>query len=221
MKDKIKKLLFQKSNVRIEDNNLLLQELPFYGVGGTICRIEEAEEAYYKVLYNQDGSINPIKIPVPKKKKKNLKYLLDDYFKDLSNYLDKFRDKHVELDNNTYKEVLTKKQFLLLSSVTFLASIFSIPFLFTTATIGLIFSAVSILSFYIVCDIHKKDVNNINERDIFINQYREFEKFLREFKDGNTSFKSITKTKYSSIKKMDNSYLKPFNRIKNLVREIA
>lgn len=221
MIDKIKKIIFEKNNSQIEENNLLLQKLPFYGVGGSIYRIEEADEAYYKILYNQDGSINPNKIPVPKKKKKNLKYLLDDYFKDLSNYLDKYKDKHIELDNNNYKEVLTNKQFILLSSVTFLASIFSIPFLFTTTTIGLVFSAISILSLYIVCDIHKKDVKNINERDIFINQYKELEKYLKDYNTGNTDVKTIIKTRYSSVKKMEHSYLKPFYIIKKLVREIA
>lgn len=221
MKDKIKRILFQKNNEQIDDNNLLLQELPFYGIGGTIYRIEEAEESYYKILYNQDGSINPNKIPVPKKKKKNLKYLLDDYFKDLSNYLDKYKDKYIELNNNTYKEVLSKKEFVLLSSVTFLASIFSIPFLFTTATIGLIFSAISILSFYIVCDIHKKDIKNINERDIFVNQYSELEQYFSDYNTGNTDLKTITKTRYSSVKKIEHSYLRPLHIIRKLVREIA
>ena len=168
----MKKLLFKKDDNQSNDNNLLLQELPFYGIGGTICRIEEAEESYYKVLYNQDGSINPLKIPVPKKKKKNFKYLLDDYFKDLVNYLDKFKNKHIELETSTYKEVLTNKQFILLSIITFLASIFSIPFLFTTTIIGLIFSTVSILSLYIVCDIHKKDAQTVNSRNVFIKQYK-------------------------------------------------
>lgn len=221
MMDKIKGILLERNNFEIDDTNLLLQELPFYGVGGSIYRIEEAEESYYKVLYNQDGSINPLKIPVPKKKKKNLKYLLDDYFKDLSNYLDKFKNKHIELNNSTYKEVLSKKQFILLSLVTFLASIFSIPFLFTTTTIGLIFSAISILSLYIVCDIHKKDINNIKERDTFVNQYIELEKYLMDYNTGNSSFKAKSRTKYSSVKKMERSYLKPFNIIKKLVREIA
>lgn len=217
----MKKILFKKSDNLGNDNNLLLQELPFYGIGGTICRIEEAEESYYKVLYNQDGSINPLKIPVPKKKKKNFKYLLDDYFKDLGNYLDMFKNKHIELETNTYKEVLTNKQFILLSTITFLASIFSIPFLFTTTIIGLIFSAVSILSLYIVCDIHKKDVQTINERNIFIDGYKKLEKDLKDYNAGKTNFKVKDKTMHQKIKKIDNSYLKPLNRIKNLVREIA
>lgn len=217
----MKKILFKKDDNQSNDNNLLLQELPFYGIGGTICRIEEAEESYYKVLYNQDGSINPLKIPVPKKKKKNFKYLLDDYFKDLGNYLDKFKNKHIELETNTYKEVLTNKQFILLSTITFLASIFSIPFLFTTTIIGLIFSAVSILSLYIVCDIHKKDVQTINERNIFIDEYKKLEKYLKDYNTGKTNFKAKDKPMHQEIKKIDNSYLKPLNRIKNLVREIA
>lgn len=221
MIDKIRGILFKRNDFEIDDNNLLLQELPFYGVGGSIYRIEEADESYYKVLYNQDGSINPIKIPVPKKKKKNLKYLLDDYFRDLSCYLDKYRDKHIEFYNSNYKEVLTNKQFILLSLVTFLASILSIPFLFTTTIVGLVFSAISILSLYIVCDIHKKDIKNINERAIFGNQYKELERYLKDYNTGNTDIKTIAKTKYSSVKKMDHSYFKPFYIIKKLVREIA
>lgn len=218
----MKKILFRKDDeLNNNDNNLLLQELPFYGIGGSIYRIEEAEEAYYKVLYNQDGSINPLKIPVPKKKKKNLQYLLDDYFKDLSNYLEKFKNKYIEYENNNYKVALTNKQFILLSLITFLASVFSMPFLFTTATIGLIFSVASILSLYIVCDIHKKDVKIITQRNMFIKQYSKLERDLKEYSVSKTKFKTKDKTIYSSVNKMDNSYLKPFNKIKNLVREIA
>ena len=218
----MKKTLFRKDNKLSNDNNnLLLQELPFYGIGGTIYRIEEAEEAYYKVLYNQDGSINLNKIPVPKKKKRNLQYLLDDYFKDLSNYLDKFNNKYIEFENNTYKEILTNKQFILLLIITFLSSIFSIPFLFTTTTTGLIFSTVSVLSLYIVCDIHKKDAQTVNSRNVFIKQYKELESSLKNYQSNKISLKNSERAKNRQIKAMDNSYFKPFIKIKNLIREIA
>ena len=61
----------QKNNPdELDTNTLLAPEIPFYGKAGTICRIEEDSESYYKVLYNQDGSIKKQKVPVPKKKAK-------------------------------------------------------------------------------------------------------------------------------------------------------
>lgn len=215
------KSLFQKTSYNNDDNKLLLSELPFYGIGGTIYRIEEAEESYYKILYNQDGSINPNKIPVPKKKSKNLQFLLKDYFMDLSNYLSKFENQYLDYENNTVKETLTNKQFILLVIITSLASIFSIPFLFTTTTIGLLFSTVSLLSLYIVCDIHKKDINNNNKRNTFMKQYKDLERDLANYNSGKNIINEKKETIYSEIKKVDKSYLKIFPKIKTLTKEIA
>lgn len=212
-------LKFKKNSY--SNNNQLLTELPFYGIGGSIYRIEEAEEAYYKVLYNHDGSINSNKIPVPKKKNKNLQFLLKDYFEDLNKYLELFQNQYLDYENSSNKVTLTNKQFILLAIITLLASIFSIPFLFTTTYIGLLFSTISVLSLYIVCDIHKKDINRNKERNNFMKQYKELERDLANYRSGKSILKENNKTIYTEIKEVDKSNLKILPKIKTLTKDIV
>lgn len=198
---------------------VLLPKLPFYGIGGTICRVEEAPESYYKVLYNSDGTINPQKIPVPKNKNKNYDLILNDYCKDLKNYLDKFQNQYLEYENSINKPTLTNKQFYILAAVTSLATIASIPFLLSTAWTGLLFTAISTLFLYIVCDIRKKDIKNNNQRNNFKKKYKQYKRALANYRSGNPMFEDkIIETTYTEFKKIDKSYLKIFPKIKILVK---
>lgn len=185
-------LLFQskKENlIEVDDNLLLVPELPFYGIAGTICRIEEAPEAYYKVLYNQDGTINPLKIPVPKKKKRNLSLLLGDYINDVKKYLEVYQDKYIDYSDKKVKPILNKREFYILLVITILATMASIPFLFTTVVVGLFFSTVSTLSLYVVIDIHKKDREKDDNNKNFVAKYRVLEKLLSDYQDGKSIIK--------------------------------
>lgn len=214
--------IFQtKKNELLDDTNeLLFDELPFYGISGTICRIEEAPESYYKVLYNQDGTINPQKLPVSKKKGKKFIAIQEDYYSEVKNILTKFKDQYMEYENNKYNPTLTNNQFYILAIVTFLASMASIPFLLTTAWIGLVFETISVLSLYIVCDIHKKDVQNKKERTAFMNKYIKLERDLVDYQTGNFSYKDKkVKTEYTKIEEIDKSHLKTFPNIKMLTKE--
>lgn len=210
--------IFQsKKNNLLENNKLLFSEIPFYGIGGTIYRFEEADDSYYKVIYNQDGTINPQKLPISKKKGKNYRLLENDYYKEIEKYLKNLNDKYLEYTNNSYKANLTNKQFYILAIATFLASIVSIPFLLTTAWIGLVFATISVLSLYIVCDVHKKDVQNIKERSSFITQYKELERALTNYNLGSTNSKGKnTETTYTKIEGIDKSHVKIIPNIKIL-----
>ena len=214
--------LFKSKKDKTSENNIeiLLPELPFYGLGGTIYRIEEAPESYYKVLYNQDGSINPQKIPVPKKKNKNFNLILKDYCEDLKNYLDKFQNQYLEYENNIDNPVLTNKQFYALAIVTALATVSSIPFLLTTAWTGIIFGTISALSLYVVCDIHKKDLQKIKSHNKFKKQYKKYQRDLVDYCSGNPIYKEKqAETIYTEIKKVDKSYLKIFPKIRILKKD--
>ena len=210
--------IFQaKKNNLQENNRLLFNELPFYGKGGTIYRLEEADDAYYKVIYNQDGTIKPQKLPISKKKGRNYRLLESEYYKEVEKYLKCLNDKYLEVENTSYKTTLSNKQFYALAIVTFLASVASIPFLLTTATIGLVFETISILALYIVCDIHKKDVKNIKEHSSFVKKYKELERDFANYNLGNTNSKEkTTETTYTKIEGIDKSHQKAIPNIKIL-----
>lgn len=222
IKDTILSLLpiTKKQNSQSNNNQILLPKIPFYGINGTICHVEEAPESYYKVLYNQDGTINPNKIPVPKKKTKNFNLILKDYCEDLKKYLEKLESKYLEAENTIIKPVLSKKQFISLTIVTTLASIASIPFLFTTTWAGIAFGSFSIFSLYVVCDIHKKDTQKINASNKFKKQYKELQRNYVDYKNGNPIYKEKTnETIYTEIEKIDKSHLRIFPKIKILTKE--
>lgn len=212
--------LFKQNTIPTNDNiKLLLPELPFYGVSGTIYRIEEAPESYYKVLYNANGTINPQKIPVPKNKKRNFKPILDDYCKDLKNYLDKFQNQYLEYENDTIKQNLTNKQFYLLASIATISTIISIPILLTTAWTGLVLSTISALSLYILCDIHKKDITTNKNRINFKKQYKSYQRDLANYRSSNPVYQKHYETTYTKIDGVDKSYLKFFPKIRILRKD--
>lgn len=213
--------LFQnkKDNIVEDDNLVLLKELPFYGIGGTIYRIEEAPECYYKVLYNQDGSINSLKIPVPKKKTKNLSLIIDDYINEIKKYLEVSYDKYIDCSDKEIKRVLNNKEFYMLFVITLLACLASIPFLFTTIWVGLLFSTISTLALYIVCDIHKKDKEKEKEYIIFKSQYKELQKVLDDYNVGKSIIKDNSKEVFSNKSTRLESNVNILGKINMLINE--
>ena len=222
MKDILLSLLpIQKNEMEeLNNNQILLPEIPFYGISGSICRVEEAEESYYKVLYNQNGTINPHKIPVPKKKTKNFNLIVKDYCEDIKNYLEKYENKYLEIENTIINPTLTKNQYYALITVTILASLASIPFLFTTSIAGVIFGSISMFSLYLVYDINKKDTKKIKDNNNFKKRYKELQRSYVDYKNGNPIYKVKTnETVYTEIEKVDKSNLKFFPKIKILTKE--
>lgn len=200
--------LFKKKQTD-EDIKLLLPELPFYGKGGSICRIIDAPESYYKVLYTSNGGISNTLIPVPKNKGRNFKLILNDYCCDLKSYLDEFQNQYLEYESTKIKKKLSNKQFYILASIVAICTIISIPVLLTTSWIGLVFSSVSAFSLYMICDIRNKDVTNENTRKNFIRQYNNYQRALANYKSSNPVYKErYEKTLYPEIPKKDTSYLR-------------
>lgn len=188
------------NNTKGNDSTILLTEIPFCGLAGTISRIEETKDSYYKVLYNADGTINKTKLPVPKKKNKNKKNLFNDYYNDLEKYLDRNKAKYLEFKNTNIIPKLSKKQFLALATVTSLASLASLPLLLSTTFVGLMFGTISVFSLYVVCEVYKKDKDEIIKRNNFVNDYDQYQRNFVDYKAKNESNKAVTpKTQYTEI----------------------
>lgn len=210
----------EKGNSIDNNNQILLPEIPFYGISGTICRIEETEDSYYKVLYNQDGTIKSQKIPVPKKKSKNLSLLLNDYCNDLKKYLEKYKNEYGDCEKKQTDLFLTDKQFYLLIILTLLATLASLPFIFTTTAIGIIFSTISVTSLYIVCDIRNKDIQKNKKYSEFKKQYQQLERDLIEYQTGNIKGEiKREETICTKINELNKSNLKLFSEMNLLIKE--
>lgn len=210
----------QTKNIESNDSTILLPRIPFYGIAGSISHIEEAKDSYYKILYNVDGTINKNKIPVPKKKTKNKKYLLNDYYNDLEKYLERNESQYLEYKNTNIIPTLSKKQFIALASVTGLASLASLPFLAATTWVGLIFGTVSVFSLYVICEIYKKDRDKIKNQQDFINSYNEYKRNLVDYRTNNQLDKEkINKTTYTQIENIKKINEKVSAKLKQLIKK--
>ena len=207
--------------VNIVENNIILPKIPFYGISGTISHIEESSECYYKVIYREDGSINSLKLPIPKRRSRSLVMIKEEYYNEVEKYLTSVKDKYIEFKDNKCNTTLTNKQYILLFIITLLASIFSLPFFLATALMGLIFESISVLSLYIVCDIHKKDVIKLKEYNDFIKEYQEFEERLSIYNSGKkeNAFIELTREVEEPIIEKKSSF--KYSRPKLLANEAA
>lgn len=207
----------EKNNSIIEGEKILFGPIPFYGVGNTIHSIIEKEECYYKVLYKQDGSINPLMLPVAKKKKKNLELLKRDYCHDLSNCIDSKKELYLEYKNNKYIPKLSNKNYILSLVISILVTLIAIPYVFTTSIIGIIVSTISILGFCIVNDIHKKDNSIRNNRIEYINNFKKLENELESLQTNNIKpVEKPSKANHLEIKTIKNIPSKTKTKVRTL-----
>lgn len=222
IKSFFKSLIPVKSNDNVENDNKILPKIPFYGVGGSICYIGEDVDCYYKVLYKNDGTVSLDKLPVPKRKNKTFKVLLEDYYNDVYKFLECSKDRYAEYNKSSYKEVLSDKLFYALAIVTALATVMSIPFIFSSSLVGVLFASISAFSLYMVCDIHKRDVKNVSDRDTFIKAYEICEKNLADYRVGNPLVKDrALSTVYTEIEAKGKIRDEDYPKIKSLTKEDA
>lgn len=170
----LSRFMKQKNNSLEQDQivKVLLPDIPSYGIKGSICRIEETEESYYKVLYQLDGTTE--KIPVPKKKQRNFSSIVDDYYKDLKKYLDLNHGKYHEYKENRLKQKMDKKFVQIGVLVSFGMALISLPILVSTTYIGAFLEAISILFLYLTCDL-KREIVEDEEKHTFIKQYDSYQ----------------------------------------------
>ena len=214
----LKDLKSKKSNSENNENIVLYPKIPFYGIKGSIHTIEETENAYLKVVYNHDGTIDPLKKPIPKKKSKNLNLIESDYYKDLKTYLEFNHDKYLEYKNNLVKPKLTKQQVKIGIIITGTMTIISFPILITTSYIGALLEAISILALYKTIDL-KKQHETVAQQKKFLSEYKEYQKELKTYNQSNS--KKSYQTVYTEIATKNATKAQDYPKIKILSKEEA
>ena len=219
-----RKLFFQKS-ANLENTNYcvetLLPDIPFYGMKGTICRIEVLKDVddnrelfYYKVLYNYDGSINSDKIRISKK---YLSSVVDDYYNDLKKYLDLNSDKYLDYKKNRLVNKLDDKIIKLSLAISSGLVMIGIPILMSTVYVGAIIEAIFILSLYTTYNMRKKNVEE-DEKIEFIRQYDNYQKNLVEHNIVNSNKNNkISKTIYTYVSKKEQSLENELPKVKSKI----
>lgn len=194
--DKKKKLLsLKEKDIQSKATNKMFDEIPNIGIKGAIHNIEEANECYYIIEYNADGTLDPIKKPVPKNKGKNLPFITDIYYKNLKKYLEINNDKYLKYKNIPRQHKLSKMKLKVYTIITFVATSCSLPVLFFVSDIGAVFSAISLLSLYKVYDLKKTQDN----QEKFIKRYDVYQRMLIEYNLKNEQPKKKYETKYTKI----------------------
>lgn len=221
-----KKLFFRNSaNVNPSDTYVetLLPDIPFYGMKGTICRIEvlkdddDRELCYYKVLYNHDGTIDSEKIRVPKCKGKNLVSLLNDYYTDLKQYLDFNNDKYLDYKTNLMNKKFDKRKVQIAVMISVAMTIVSLPILILTNYVGAIMSGASILLLYKTNSLNKKIMED-EKKHKFIKQYDQHQQRLVNYYviESNQQSKKH-QTKYTGISSKRQVNEKEYQKFKTKV----
>ena len=204
MSRKILETSFNKTTPKTINNvqtKTLVPKMPFFGIKGTICTIEEAPECYYKVLYGANGKIDPKKKPVPKKKGKNLCLVFDDYYKDLKKYLDLNNNKYLEVKNTHSKKYLSKKKLQICIAIATLISLISVPAILLTTYIGAILEAISLVILYKLYNTKEKMKLQAKNQN-FIKQYDNYQRLLIQYiesKQKGLKNNNIQATAYTKI----------------------
>ena len=229
-KNKFQSLFKEQTIVGVENSSVktLVPKIPFYGIKGTICTIEETPESYYKVLYSDNGKIDPVKKPVPKKKGKNLFSITDDYYQDLKKYLDLNNSKYLEIKNSRPQKYLSKQKLQICLGIVTLASLVSLPVLFLTAYVGAILEAISLVLLYKLYDTKEK-VKVQEEKQRFIKEYDIYQRTLVEYMERyqnrakNNTVQGTTYTKIATKEEpiRENERSKVLTLVKDESREAA
>ena len=185
--------------------------LPFYGKKGTISTIKENNNNYIVNCYDFTGKDN-IVLEVPKNNR-NYNQLIDNYYKDLKEYLKANNNKY-EYYNQTKKENKTnKKTITLLKLISIAAIALSIPLLSTheeLGYIGITLNAISIPLLVSSINLTTK-ARKEEKKKKFINKYNELEHRLRIYNENKV--KSYDQTKYMGVKSYEKEPKRDLNKI--------
>ena len=188
--------------------------LPYYGIKGTIYKIEERENYY--TVYRYGMSEKDIYILEVPKNIKNNELLLNNYYSDLKNYLNLNKEKYEQYKNTKYKKH-PNLNLLKIIAIVMLSS--SIPLLQTYDILGYIGIALDILSIPVVISVIKLSIDEKKkEKNIkFIKKYNELQHKLRLYNEKQE--KSYKITKYSELTKDAKEPKRDIN--KKLIRKKA
>ena len=188
--------------------------LPYYGIKGTIYKIEERENYY--TVYRYGMSEKDIYILEVPKNIKNNELLLNNYYSDLKNYLNLNKEKYEQYKNTKYKKH-PNLNLLKIIAIVMLSS--SIPLLQTYDILGYVGIALDILSIPVVISVIKLSIDEKKkEKNIkFIKKYNELQHKLRLYNEKQE--KSYKITKYSELTKDAKEPKRDIN--KKLIRKKA
>ena len=188
--------------------------LPYYGIKGTIYKIEERENYY--TVYRYGMSEKDIYILEVPKNIKNNELLLNNYYSDLKNYLNANKEKYEQYKNTKYKKH-PNLNLLKIIAIVMLSS--SIPLLQTYDILGYVGIALDILSIPVVISVIKLSIDEKKkEKNIkFIKKYNELQHKLRLYNEKQE--KSYKITKYSELTKDAKEPKRDIN--KKLIRKKA
>lgn len=180
---------------------MLKLKVPFYGVKGSTCEIQEGDKVYFVREYDIHGKEGVLRM-VPKKKK-NYQELLNNFYHDAICYLNSSYDK---IQKEKEKNKIRKAQKKILFSLGIILVSLPIGFV-TTSLISYIFMIVSAaMASHIIFsyDQIKSCQKRQNQRK---NEQIEFQKFLNEYSQSMSSSgnkKGHQPTKYKELKCTEN-----------------
>ena len=184
----------------------MLGEIPYYGVRGSISRIDEHGKHYYVYRYDDRGNIGNCFV-IPKKYEKKL---FENYIDDVKNYLDTNKEKYLTSFSSQLKTSLNlKKHFVGLSVSVVLAISSILASIFTSGVASYIGIAGFFFSFISSC--YEGQILNKcmleNKRHGFIHQYKEYLNQVNEYNIKNKKFDRVDSTKYSNIVRQEENVI--------------
>lgn len=184
---------------------MLKKELPFFGKRGTMATLIEEDKNYKVELYGQDGLNNNVFFI--KKTSKNKEQLLENYYRNLEEYLtlEDTKEKYTSLkeEEKAQKTLLNKKLVEMLLSISILIGVIPLAssivlnngLLWTigkyTLVIGASFSTASIISL--------KNIKEDKKNTSFTKKYENLEKELNLYKEEKNKALAPKNTKRKSL----------------------
>lgn len=172
--------------------------LPFYEKKGTISRIEEQDKNYK--VYRYGINKKEITIFMVPKNNKNYNLLRENYYNDLKDYLVKYANKYESYKITRLKKKIDMNLVSILTSISIIMLVSSIPLLLTYESLGYIGVLLEILSIPILItttDLRLKNSNDKKKAE-FIKKYNQLEEQLRIYNKDKT--KKNNKTTFKGIK---------------------
>ena len=195
----MKKLeIFSKSKANAKEDSKI-RTVPFYGVKGSICKIEEKEHQYITTRYGVNGEEGEILITPKRKKGKELE---KNYIEDMKKYLEKDWERYLTSLNQQPKKIISKKKTIIASVIAAtVATATGIGIMLTSEIMMTIYLPIFITSFIITCSEIKqlKRITKEEKEKKFRKQYESLTKKVNDY-NRRTAKAHGSITKYSNIK---------------------
>ena len=176
--------------------------LPYFGKKGTIKRIDFNNKEYTNkyIVYRYGCSSDEEAMFMIPKNETNMKLLIDNYYKELEDYLETYKSLYDDYTSSSNKRI-NKRLVSLIFIISIFMALLSIPFLATHTALGFIGVSLDVISFPIIgigINLLIKEHDEEKKHD-FIRRYKEYSNryrvCARKDKENNTP------TKYSAVTK--------------------